>query len=125
MTLLGLDVDAVGERPAHRDAHHALAGALDAVGDRLAPVVVDADDRGAVALHARDQPLLDRRVVRKRAVAVEMVLGDVEQDADRGIERGREIDLDRTSTRSRARGRGAGGSSERIAVPILPPSCAS
>ena len=58
--LLGLDIEPVGERPAHRDAHDALAGALDAVGGRLAPVVVDADDRGAVRLHAGDQPLLDR-----------------------------------------------------------------
>ncbi len=72
--LLGLDVEAVGERPAHRDAHHALAGALDAIGGGLAPVVVDADDRGAVRLHAGDQPLLDGRVVRERAVAVEMIL---------------------------------------------------
>ena len=91
--LLGLDIEPVGERPAHRDAHHALARALDAVGRRRAPVVVDADDRGAVLLHAGDQPLLDRRVVRERAVAVEVVLADVDQDADRRIERRRKIDL--------------------------------
>ena len=42
-----------------------------------------------------DQPLLDRRVILQRAVAVEMVFGDVEQDADRGIEARREIDLER------------------------------
>ena len=65
---------------------------LDAVGGRLAPVVVDADDRGAVALHAGDQPLLDRGVVLHGAVAVEMVRRDVEQDAD-------------ASDRARARGR--------------------
>jgi hypothetical protein len=32
----------------------------------------------------RDQPLLHRGVVLQRAVAVEMVLADVDQDADRG-----------------------------------------
>ena len=58
-----LGVDAVGQRPQHRHAHHALAGAVEPVGDGRAPIVVDADDGGAIALHAGDQPLLDRRVV--------------------------------------------------------------
>ena len=89
----GFDIDAVGKRTAHRHAHHALARLLDAVGGGLAPVVVDADDRGAVVLHAGDQPLLHRGVVRERAVAVEMVLADIDQDADRRIERRREVDL--------------------------------
>ena len=74
---------ATGARGAARGAHHLIAprrrgrresgrraetrttrlpARLDAVGDRLAPVVVDADDRGAAA-HAGDQPLLDRGVV--------------------------------------------------------------
>ena len=62
-----------------------------------------------------------------RAVAVEMILGDVEQDADRRIERGRKIDLEgRALDDMHAPGALArGGSSDRIAVPILPPSCAS
>ena len=89
----GLDIDAVGERAAHRHAHHPLARALDAVGRGLAPVVVDADDGRAVLLHAGDQPLLHRRVVRQRAVTVEVVLADIDQDADRRIERRREVDL--------------------------------
>ena len=92
---VAFDVEAVGERLAHRDPLDALASLLDAVGDRLAQIVVDAHDRAAAILHARDQPLLDRRIVRERAVAVEVILGDVEQDADRRIERGREIDLER------------------------------
>ena len=87
------DSDAVGERTAHRHAHDALARLLDAVGGGLAPVVVDADNRRAVLLHAGDQPLLHRGVVRERAVAVEMILADVDQDADRRIERRREVDL--------------------------------
>ncbi len=62
--LLGLDIEPVGERPAHRDANEPIAGALDAVGGGGAPVVVDADDRGSVLLHARDQPLLHGGVVR-------------------------------------------------------------
>ena len=91
--LLGLHIEAVGERVPHRDAHHALAGARDAVGGGLAPIVVDADDGGAVLLRAGDQPLLDGGVVGKRAVAVEVVFGDVDQDADRGVERRRQVDL--------------------------------
>ena len=42
----------------------------------------------------RDQPLLDRGIIFHRAVAVEMVGRQVEQDADARIERGREIDLE-------------------------------
>ena len=90
---LALDIDAVGQRILHRDPHHALAGLLEPVGDVAAPAVVDADDGGALRLHAGDQPLLHRGVVLERAVAVEVVLADVEQDADGRIERGREIDL--------------------------------
>ena len=44
-------------------------------------------------LHARDQPLLHRGVMIERAVAVDMVLADIDEDADGRIERGREIDL--------------------------------
>ncbi len=88
-----LDIDAVGQRIFHGDADHALARLLDPVGDVAAPAVVDADDRGAVRLHAGDQPLLHRGVMLQRAVAIDMVLADVEQDADRGIERRRKIDL--------------------------------
>ena len=90
---LALDIDAVGQRIFHGDADHALAGLFDAVGGVAAPAVVDADDRGALLLHAGDQPLLDRGIMLERAVAVDMVLADIEQDADGGIERRREIDL--------------------------------
>src|SRR5205814_8318309 len=56
-------------------------------------IVIDADDRGAAALDARREALLDRRVVLDRAVPVEMIGADIEQDADRRIERRREVDL--------------------------------
>ncbi len=63
------------------------------VGGVAAPAVVDADDRGALRLHAGDQALLHRGVVLQRAVAIDMVFADIEQDADGRIERGRQIDL--------------------------------
>ena len=44
-------------------------------------------------LHAGDQALLDRGIMFQRAVAIDMVFADIEQDADRGIERRREVDL--------------------------------
>src|SRR6266568_1960873 len=77
----------------HRDSRHALAGAFEPLGNFLRPFVVDADDGGAVRRDAFDQPRLDRRVTRDRAVPIEMVRRDIEQDADRGIEARREIDL--------------------------------
>ena len=76
-----------------RDTDHVLAGAVEPVGDVAAPGVIDADDRRALRLHAGDQTLLHRGVMLQRAVAVDMVFADVEQNADRRIERGREIDL--------------------------------
>ncbi|MBL8965260.1 MAG: hypothetical protein JNK70_14540, partial [Phycisphaerae bacterium] len=42
-----LDIDALVQRPADGDAHHAPARPRDAVGRGLAPAVVDADDRRA------------------------------------------------------------------------------
>ena len=51
---VGLDVESVGQRPAHRHPHDVAAGPLDAVGRRLAPIVIDADDCGAAAAaHSR------------------------------------------------------------------------
>ena len=70
-----------------------LPDAVEAVGDVAAKNVVDADDAGAARLHAGDEALLHRGVMLQRAVAVDMVLADIEQDADGGIERGREVDL--------------------------------
>ena len=91
--LIALDIETLGERPQHRDAHHPLAGALDALGARAAPIVVDPDDRGTVALDAGDQPLLDGRIIAQRTMTVDVVLADIEQNSDRGIERRREVDL--------------------------------
>src|SRR5947209_13770201 len=45
-----------------------------------------------IALHAAHQPFLDRSVMFDAAMAVDMVLADIEQDADAGIERRRQID---------------------------------
>ena len=53
--------------------------------------IVDADDG---RLRRRDEPLLDRRHSPHRAMPVEMVRRDVEEHADRRIERRREIDLE-------------------------------
>ena len=58
-----------------------------------APSVVDADDRGAVCRHAGDKALLYRRVIFHGAVAVEMICAEIDQDADRSVQRGRQIDL--------------------------------
>src|SRR5262252_6724227 len=88
-----LHVKPRAQRLAHGDASELFARPLDAVSRRRAPRIVDADDRDAVRLHAGDQPLLHRGVVRERPVAVEMVLADVEKNTDRRIERGRKVDL--------------------------------
>ena len=88
-----LRVIAVAQSALHGDPLHALAGARDAVGGSARPVIVDADHRGAARLHAGRQTLLDGGVVLHRAVAVEMVFRDVEQNADGRMQRGREIDL--------------------------------
>ena len=84
---------AVAERAFHRDPHDVLAVLFGAIGHRSAPVVIDADDRGAVPLHAGDQALLHRGIMFERAVAVDVVRRDIQQNADRGIQRGRQIDL--------------------------------
>src|SRR5205807_3435745 len=57
------------------------------------PSIIDADDRHTLLRYAGHQSLLDRCVMRECSVAVEMVLGDVEKNADRGVERRREVDL--------------------------------
>ena len=44
-------------------------------------------------LHAGDQPLFHRRVVRERAVTIDVILADIEQDADARIERRAQVDL--------------------------------
>ncbi len=88
-----LDIDAVGQRVLHGDPHHALAGLIEPVGDVAAPAVIDADDGRALRLHAGDQPRLHGGIMLQRAVAVDMVFADIEQNADRRIERGRQIDL--------------------------------
>src|SRR5580700_9991845 len=71
-----LDIDAIGERIFHRDADDALARLFDAVGSIAAPAVVDANDRGALRLHAGDQTLLHRGIMLKRAVTIDMVFAD-------------------------------------------------
>ena len=89
----GFDVEPLGQFAPHGNPHHALARPVEPVGDVPAPCVIDADDRGAILRHAGDEALLDRRVVLHGAVAIEMIFAEIDQDADRGIERRREIDL--------------------------------
>ena len=88
-----LDIDAVRQRVFHRYPDHVPARLLDPVGGVAAPSVIDADDRGALRLHAGDQTLLHSGIVFERAVAIDVVFADIEQDADARIERRRKIDL--------------------------------
>ena len=88
-----LDIKSLGQRPPHRNSDHALAGPLQPIGDRPAPFVIDANDSGSSLRHAGDQAFLHLRVVLHGAVTIEMIFAEVDQDADRGIERGSEIDL--------------------------------
>ncbi len=90
---LAVDINSVGKRVPHGNAHDVLAGLRQPIGDRAAPFVVNADDRGPLGRHARDQALLHRRVVLHRAVTIEMILAEIDENADRGIERRSEIDL--------------------------------
>ncbi len=91
---LGVQIDPISQRVTYRNAHDAPAAARGPVGNRLAPIVVDADDRGAVRWEACNQPLLDGSVVVHGAVAIEMVLGQIDQDPDRRVEACREVDLE-------------------------------
>ena len=52
--------------------------------------VIDPNDSGAAA---GNQALLDAGIVLYRAVTIEMIRRQVEQDARRGIERRREVNL--------------------------------
>lgn len=90
-----LQAQAIGKRIADRQAHHEAAGALGAVGHGLSEAIVDADDRRAARLDAGDQPFLDAGIGLQRAMAVQMVGRDVQADADRGVERRRQVDLER------------------------------
>src|SRR4029077_3361496 len=81
-----LDIDAVRQRVFDGDPPHAFPRRVEPIGDVAAEDVVDTDDRGARWLHAGDQTLLHRGVVLQRAVAVDVILADVEQDADGRIE---------------------------------------
>ncbi len=109
------------------------------------PLDGDADDacvlppasRSAIARHqssstpttavsaAGDQPLLDGGVVLHRAVPVEMVGRDVEQDADASAPATARGRSGRTSTRRRGRGSATAAPATGSAVPILPPICTS
>ena len=60
---------------------------------RPAPLVVDADDCRSLLLHAGDQALLDARVICHGAMAVEMIFAEIDQNADRRVERRGKIDL--------------------------------
>ena len=85
-------IDAFRQRPPRRDADDPPGGPLEPVGDRLRAVIVDRDDCRSRCGH---QPLLDGGVARQRAVAVEVIGRDVEEDADARVDAGRKIDLKR------------------------------
>ena len=85
-------IDALRQRPSRRDANDPPRGPLEPVGDRLRAVIVDRYDRRSRGGH---QPLLDGGVARQRAMAVEVVGRDVEEDTDARVDAGREIDLER------------------------------
>ena len=83
----------VRQRVSHRDPHHPLAGALDTVGRRGAPIIIDADHRRPARLHGRHQALLHGGVIVACCHGGRDGLAQVDQHADRGIERRRQIDL--------------------------------
>src|SRR6516162_1199929 len=70
-----------------------LAGLREPSRNVLTPLVVEADNGAALLRHAGDQALLYCGIVFHRAMPIEMVLGEVDQDPDRWIERRRKIDL--------------------------------
>src|SRR5262252_10968763 len=92
---LGFQINSVGHWMAHRNANDAATSPPRPVGDRLAPIVIDAHDHGPARLNADDQPFFDGSVVAHGAVAIKMVLGEIDQDADRWINAGCEVDLER------------------------------
>ena len=97
------------------------AGRRDRIGDGAAVVVVDRDDRRN---RRRDEPRLDRGVVRHRAVAVEMVRRQVHEHADARVDGGREVDLERRAFDDvdavRRRRRQLAGSASRCCRPSRP-----
>ncbi len=74
------------------DRHDRAALPPQLLGDAGADVVVNADDRD---ISLGDEPLLDLGIMFHRAVAIEMIDGDIEQKTEGRVERGREIDLKR------------------------------
>ena len=59
----------------------------------MTPFVIDADHRCAASADICNQALLHGGIIFQRAVAIEMIFRDVEQNANRRIERRREVDL--------------------------------
>ena len=88
-----LDVNSVGRGVPHGNSDHGLAGPLQPISDFQAPFVIDANDCGPLLRHAGDKTFFHLRVVFHRSVTIEMIFAEVDQDADRRIERWREIDL--------------------------------
>ena len=76
----------LGGNPLHRPAAGRPAGC-----DAARDVIVDADDGMA---RGSNQPLLDGGIVLDRAVAVDVVRRHVEMDADAGVQRGGQVDLE-------------------------------
>ena len=91
--LFRFHVEPVGQWPADRNARQALACALDPLGRGSAPAIIDIDHRGSLPLDARNRSLLHRGVLVQASVPVEVVRTDIDENADPGIKRGRQINL--------------------------------
>ncbi len=88
-----VEIDAVGELALHRNTNCVNARMLRAIRSRGAERIVNADNRGAAARHAHDKALFHLGVVLDAAVTVDVILGDIEQDTNARMQRGRQVDL--------------------------------
>ena len=86
-------VEAIAQWPGNRHTHDIAAGALEAIGGVACVDVVDADHRGAVLLDLGHQQGLERGVILHAAVTVQMIGRYVQENADGGAQRRRQIDL--------------------------------
>ena len=83
--------DAVLKGIVHRQAHKRMVLPFELIGNLLAKRIIDTDHRQTGLLH---QPLFDRRIQGHRAVAVEMVGGQIGQNPDSRRQRRSQIDLE-------------------------------
>src|SRR4029079_4432183 len=77
----------------YRNTNDSLARALNSITRRASVRVVNIDDRRAGLLNIRSEAFLDRGIAFHRAVAIEMIFRDVQQDSDSRFQRRCKIDL--------------------------------